>query len=115
MVYCDTNPNVLKWASEEVVIPYRSPVDKRIHRYYPDFWVKTKKHDGSIEISLIEVKPKVQTKPPKQTGKKRKSGRFLLEMKRYAVNEEKWKAAKKFCEHKNWKFIILTEDQLLSK
>ena len=36
-------------------------------------------------------------------------------MKRYAVNEEKWKAAKKFCEHKNWKFIILTEDQLLSK
>ena len=115
MVYCDTNPNVLKWASEEVVIPYRSPVDKRIHRYYPDFWVKTKKHDGSIEISLIEVKPKVQTKPPKQTGKKRKSGRFLLEMKRYAVNEEKWKAAKKFYEHKNWKFIILTEDQLLSK
>ena len=78
MVYCDTNPNVLKWASEEVVIPYRSPVDKRIHRYYPDFWVKTKKHDGSIEISLIEVKPKVQTKPPKQTGKKERVDGFCL-------------------------------------
>ena len=51
MVWCDENPNVIKWASEEVVIPYRSPLDRRIHKYYPDFWVKTKKHDGLIEIS----------------------------------------------------------------
>ena len=32
MVYCDENPNIIKWASEEVIIPYRSPLDKRIHR-----------------------------------------------------------------------------------
>ena len=115
MVWCDENPNVIKWASEEVVVPYRSPLDRRIHKYYPDFWVKTKKHDGLIEISLIEIKPKKQTVPPKDTGRKRKGGRFLLEMKRYGVNEAKWQAAGAVCKKKNWKFVILTEDQLLSK
>ena len=112
MVYCDENPSIIKWASEEVVIPYRSPIDRRIHRYYPDFWVKTKKHDGSIEISLIEIKPKVQTKPPKDTGRKRKSGRFILEMKRYGVNEAKWKAAKAYCKDRRYEFKVVTEKEL---
>ena len=42
MVYCDNNPNILKWSSEEIIIPYRSPIDKRIHRYFPDFWIQIK-------------------------------------------------------------------------
>ena len=115
MVYCDSNNSVVKWSSEEIVIPYRSPFDRKIHKYYPDFWVKIKKHDGSFETSIIEVKPKSQTIPPKDTSRKRKSGRFLLEMKRYGVNEAKWKAAMTYCEYKNWKFKIITEDQLLTK
>ena len=115
MVYCDSNNSVVKWSSEEIVIPYRSPFDRKIHKYYPDFWVKIKKHDGTIETSIIEVKPKSQTIPPKDTSRKRKSGRFLLEMKRYGINEAKWKAASTFCEYKNWKFKIITEDQLLAK
>ena len=115
MVYCDSNDSVVKWSSEEIVIPYRSPFDRKIHKYYPDFWVKIKKHDGTIETSIIEVKPKSQTVPPKPRLNKRKSGRYLLEMKRYGVNEAKWKAAGAVCKRKNWKFVILTEDQLLSK
>ena len=115
MVYCDSNDSVVKWSSEEIVIPYRSPFDRKIHKYYPDFWVKIKKHDGTIETSIIEVKPKSQTVPPKDTSRKRKSGRFLLEMKRYGINEAKWKAACTYCEYKNWKFKIITEDQLLTK
>ena len=115
MVYCDSNNSVVKWSSEEIVIPYRSPFDRKIHKYYPDFWVKIKKHDGTIETSIIEVKPKSQTIPPKDTSRKRKSGRFLLEMKRYGVNEAKWQAATTYCEYKNWKFKIITEDQLLTK
>ena len=100
MVYCDSNNSVVKWSSEEIVIPYRSPFDRKIHKYYPDFWVKIKKHDGSFETSIIEVKPKSQTIPPKDTSRKRKSGRFLLEMKRYGVNEAKWKAATTYCKYK---------------
>ena len=73
MVYCDSNNSVVKWSSEEIVIPYRSPFDRKIHKYYPDFWVKIKKHDGTIETSIIEVKPKSQTVPPKDTSRKRKS------------------------------------------
>ena len=115
MVYCDSNNSVVKWSSEEIVIPYRSPFDRKIHKYYPDFWVKIKKHDGTIETSIIEVKPKSQTIPPKDTSRKRKSGRFLLEMKRYGINEAKWIAANTYCKYKNWKFKIITEDHLLAK
>ena len=115
MKYLDRQPEVLLWSSEEVIIPYRSPIDNRLHRYYPDFWVKIKKHDGSFETSIIEVKPKSQTIPPKDTSRKRKSGRFLLEMKRYGVNEAKWKAATTYCKYKNWKFKIITEEHLLAK
>ena len=115
MVYCDSNNSVVKWSSEEIVIPYRSPFDRKIHKYYPDFWVKIKKHDGTIETSIIEVKPKSQTIPPKDTSRKRKSGRFLLEMKRYGINEAKWIAANTYCKYKKWKFKIITEDHLLAK
>ena len=94
MVYCDSNNSVVKWSSEEIVIPYRSPFDRKIHKYYPDFWVKIKKHDGTIETSIIEVKPKSQTIPPKDTSRTRKSGRFLLEIKGTAVQITIWLAKK---------------------
>ena len=81
MKYLDRQPEVLRWSSEEIIIPYRSPIDNKLHRYYPDFWVKIKKHDGTFETSIIEVKPKSQTIPPKPRLNKRKSGRYLLEMK----------------------------------
>ena len=110
MVFCDTNPSILEYASEEFFIPYLSPVDNRIHRYFPDFYIKVQKQDGSTEKIIIEVKPYKETMPPKVN--KRKTQRYLTEVKTYAVNTAKWDAAKQFCEKKGFKFQILTEKEL---
>ena len=113
MRYLDTTPSVLKWSSEEIVIPYRSPIDGRRHRYFPDFWVKVKTSEGLVKESLIEVKPKAQCSPPKGPPKdNRKKRRYIREVKTWGVNEAKWKAATTYCENRNWKFQILTEDNL---
>ena len=101
----DENPNIVEWASEEIVIPYRSPIDGKMHRYFPDFYVKT-----SIgEQWLIEVKPKVQTKPPKKSKSRR---RYLREVKTWGVNQAKWEAAESICNKHGWKWDIWTEDQI---
>lgn len=110
MNYCDRNENIIKWSSEEVHIPYISPIDNRIHRYYPDFFIKYKDVDGAIKESLIEIKPKRQVKEPK-IGKKI-TQKQLYEVKEYAKNQAKWKAAEEFCLDRRWQFRILTEDNL---
>ena len=58
MVYCDGSASILEWGSEEVIIPYRSPLDNRVHRYFPDFYIKYKNKQGKIIREIIEVKPK---------------------------------------------------------
>lgn len=110
MNYCDRNENIIKWSSEEINIPYISPIDNRIHRYYPDFFIKYKDADGAIKESLIEIKPKRQVKEPK-IGKKI-TQKQLYEVKEYAKNQAKWKAAEEFCLDRKWQFRILTEDNL---
>ena len=108
MVYCDNNRAILEWGSEEIIIPYLSPVDGRIHRYYPDFYIKVKKHDGTIEKSIVEIKPKIQCSPPKIPD--RKTRRFYNAVKTWAVNEAKWKYATEFCDVNSMDFKILNED-----
>ena len=71
MVYCDTTDKVIKWASEEVTVKYISPLDRKWHKYYPDFLAEVKTKDGGIKTFLIEVKPYKQPKPP--VIKKRKT------------------------------------------
>ena len=71
MVYCDNNNAVLEWGSEEVIIPYRSPWDGKIHRYFPDFYMKVKQSNGTTKKFIIEVKPKYQTKPPVSNPKRK--------------------------------------------
>ena len=111
MKWCDKSEKVLKWNSEEVIIPYISPMDKKRHRYFPDFLIQTNKG-----WTLIEVKPLVQTKPPKKllvenlTPKKKR--RYAYAVKTWLVNEAKWKAAEKVCEVEGWRFQIMTEKQL---
>ena len=114
MRYLDTTPSVLKWSSEEIVIPYRSPIDGRRHRYFPDFWVRVKTSEGVVKESLIDVKPKAQCSPPKGSPPKdrRKRGRFIREVKTWGVNDAKWKAAKAYCDDRKWGWKILTEDDL---
>lgn len=108
----DKHPDVIQWNSEEITIPYKSPVDNKIHRYFPDFWVKKKNHsDGKIVEVLIEVKPYAQTKPPKpQTGKP--SRKYLNEVYTWGVNDAKWKAARNYCADRRWEFQIITEKEL---
>ena len=108
--WCDLNENVLQWGSEEFYIPYISPVDNRVHKYFPDFIIKVKESNGQIKTYVIEVKPKKQTKPP--TKKSRVTKSYLYEVKTYAVNEAKWKAAKEFCDDRLIEFKIITEDEL---
>jgi hypothetical protein len=110
MTYCDLNENIMKWASEEIWIPYLSPIDRRVHRYFPDFFIKYKDSKGNIKESLIEIKPKRQVEGPK--AQKRVSQKQMYEIKEFAKNQAKWKAAKEFCEDRRWEFQILTEDNL---
>ena len=110
MVYCDKNQNILEWASEEIAIPYRSPIDNRVHRYFPDFYMKVKETNGKIKNYVIEVKPAKQTIPPKKP--KRQTKGYIREAYEYAKNQAKWKMAKEFCADRKWEFKVVTEKEL---
>lgn len=110
MRWCDSNPSVLEWGSETVIIPYRSPVDNNIHRYFVDFYIKIKDKDNKILKYLIEIKPEKFTKPPPIP--QRQTKRFIQEVFNYGINQSKWKAASTFCEDRGWKFLVLTEKDL---
>jgi hypothetical protein len=113
MDWADTNSNVLRWCSEEIVIPYISPVDNRYHRYFVDFFVEARGRDGSIRKMLLEVKPRAQTQEPKVQSRKTK--RYITEVATYGINQAKWKAAEEYCKDKGWEFLIVTEEQLFKK
>ena len=110
MKWCDDNISVVEWGSETIIIPYISPIDNKIHRYFVDFYVKIKNKNNLIEKYLIEIKPEKFTKPPEIPSKKTK--RFIDEVFQYGVNDAKWKAAFEFCKDRNMKFVILTEKDL---
>jgi hypothetical protein len=109
MRYLDENPNIIWWGSEELPIPYYSPIDKKKHRYFPDFIAKIRKSDGKVMTYIIEVKPEKQTRPPTQ---KRKTKTFIQEAMTYEVNKAKWHAAEEFCKDHGWQFLVLTEKHL---
>ena len=110
MVYCDNNPNVLEWQSEEFCIPYRSPIDNKVHRYFPDFFIKYKDVSGKTRSSLIEIKPMKQCVPPPKP--KRQTKKYLNEAFEYAKNQAKWKAAEDYCADRMWEFKVMTEKEL---
>lgn len=113
MMKFDGHPDVLEWSSEEVVIPYISPIDLKPHRYFPDFLVKKRNFsDGKIVTVLIEVKPHKQTSPPKVQSGKKPTRRYINEVKTWGVNEAKWHAAIAYCKDRGWKFEIMTEKDL---
>ena len=113
---CDTNDNIVTWASEEFSIPYISPLDNKRHRYYPDFLIKVKEPDGKFKKYVIEIKPKKQTVKPKMKTDSRKRPRmtnsYAKELNNYAVNVAKWNAAIEFCKDNSLEFQIITEDNL---
>ena len=110
MKYCDLNENILEWGSEIMALPYRSPIDNRIHKYFPDFYIKVKESSGEIKKCIIEIKPKKQTVEP--IPQKRKTKGYIYEVYEYAKNQAKWKAAEEFCKDRQWEFKVLTENEL---
>jgi len=111
MVYCDKNPLVIEWGSEEIIIPYLSPWDGRMHRYFPDFYMKVKQATGGTKKFIIEVKPKNQCSPPNSSPSKR-TKRWYNEVKTWGINSAKWKYAEEWCIDHGMEFKILTEDHL---
>lgn len=110
MSYLDKHNDVIKWGSEELVIPYKDPTDGRRRRYFPDFIVKKRDKYGKIQTIVIEVKPYKQTQEPKV--QKRKTKRYLEEVMTWGKNQAKWKAAEDFCTDRGWTFEIFTEHEL---
>lgn len=110
MDWLDQNPSILSWASEELQIPYVSPVDSRWHRYFPDFLVKMKTKEGKTKTMMLEVKPKKQSRPPEP--RKRVTKQYIQEVATWGVNQAKWKAAEEYCLDRGWEFMVITEDHL---
>lgn len=106
----DSHPDVISWGSEEVIIPYRSPIDGRYHRYFVDFSFTKQTKDGKKQTILIEVKPHIQTMPPKRQEKSNK--RYVNEVVQWGINDAKWAAAREYCEDRGWEFRIITEHDL---
>ena len=110
MKYLDKHPSVIEWASENVIIPYYNQIEKKTRRYFVDFYVKIKNPEGLIKKYIIEVKPASQCRPPKQ--RKRTSTKYKNDLKRFIMNQSKWKAARKWAEKRDMQFVILTEKEL---
>jgi len=104
--WCESNPKVKLWNSEEVVIPYKYSVDQRLHRYYVDLLIEM----DNKKIYLVEIKPKKDTTPPKK--KSRKTKKYIQESLTFIKNQDKWKAASEFAEHNGWHFQVWTEETL---
>ena len=111
MQYCDLTESISQWQSEEFWIPYKSPLDNKIHRYFPDFFIKYRDALGKMRNVVIEVKPAKQLKMPKKNPKKRTKS-WAYEVQTYVVNQAKWKAAESYCADRKYEFRIMTEKEL---
>lgn len=110
--FCDLHPAIKFWSSEETVIPYVSPADNRVHRYFMDLKVWTSKPDSEeLQISLIEIKPSAQLKEPRKS-KSAKESTYINALQTWYVNSAKWDAARKLCEKEGWQFVFWTEKEL---
>ena len=110
--FCDDNKNVKRWGSENVIVPYMSPLDNRGHKYYVDNYIEILEGNKLVKY-LVEIKHSRETKPPKTKYRNRKH--LLYEQKTFVTNQAKWQAAREYSKKRGYKFIILTEKELISK
>lgn len=108
--FADENPNVLEWGSENIVVPYISPLDGRVHRYYVDNYMVIKE-GTAIKRYLVEIKPSGQTVQPKKS-KRKKQSTIIHENTQWVLNQAKWEAAREYAKKKGFEFIIITEKEL---
>lgn len=111
MIFCDNTPSIVEWGSEEIIIPYRCPTDGRVHRYYPDFYIKVVNREGTYKKYIIEIKPKKQVEGPDRNPK-RKTSAWKRDIMTFMKNKAKWSAAEEYCDDRRMSFMILTEDHL---
>ena len=111
MKWLDYHSSIVEWSSEETIIPYKNPLDQKLHRYFPDFKI-TVNRGGIFERYIVEVKPKAQTKPPKRKTTGRPSKAYVKQVETYLINSAKFEAAQQYCEKRDMKFMLLTEDNL---
>jgi len=101
MVFFDDTPAILWWQSEEVIVPYYSPVDEKMHRYFPDFIICLKNKHGEIRKIMIEIKPESDLREPTK--------RQWKKLKTWTVNQAKWAAAREWCKQNDMEFEVMTE------
>lgn len=104
MQWMDTRSSITKWGSEEISIPYVSPLDGKVHRYFPDFFIEYVNTEGKVIREILEVKPLHES-----DSKYAKSDRSKNALK---VNESKWRAATRYCEERGMSFRVLTEKSI---
>jgi len=104
MRFCDTNDNILQWASESIVIPYRHPLTGRMTNYVPDFLITYRTRDNRMCAEVIEIKPKKQSVLESKASAR---DRAVV-----AVNYSKWDAATKWCRRQGLQFRVITEDDI---
>lgn len=111
--WCDINPSIIRWQSEETIVPYLNELDGKLHRYFVDLLIKVKTNSG-IETILIEIKPQSQIDrpvPPKKKTKKALAN-YQQAIDEWIKNAQKWKAATEYAKQRNWKFQLLNEYDL---
>lgn len=101
--YCDLNPKVVEWSLEPFAIGYLSPRDMKVHRYFPDLWLR---FETGVNF-VVEIKPSSETKMPRKSDKQ-----YARKLETYLVNQAKWEAARNFCKEKGAHFQVLTEKVL---
>ena len=111
--WCDLTPYVVRYGSEELIIPYISPIDGKVHRYYIDFVILVKQPNGTVKKFAVEIKPYSQTKKPRINSRNILSESTKYKVNTYLVNEAKWMYAREYCKKLNMEFLILTEKELL--
>ena len=111
MNWCDGNPNIKRWQSEEKAIWYDNPITKRKARYFPDFIVEYQRSDGITMQEMVEIKPSRQVEGP-PVNPKRRTKAWAAACMTYAQNQAKWKAARRWCEDRGMNFRIVTEKEL---
>lgn len=105
-IWADNSNDVVKWGSEEIIIPYFCELDKKVHRYFVDLILELKNGNKL----LVEIKPKKETIPPTPTSKT--SRRYLTESYKYIKNKNKWDAAEIFAQQHGFQFVKWTETEL---
>ena len=117
MYFCDVNPNIVRWGSELVMIPYYFSIDNSYHRYYTDIYAEIiDKDTKNVKKYVFEIKPKKQTtKPKKPKRKTAKSWRnYQNSLLLFEKNCAKWNAAQEFCNKKGLIFKKLTEEDIFT-